>query len=292
MAQGYFNANYFHPNYWQANYWSEGGGDTGDYWANRYWQANYWHPNYWQAGAGEGDVNQTSAPSLGFTPQVTQANAALNVEATTPALGFTPQSHTAGLSLEVDAGFDSLSLTPLDAEVNTATNIYQLGDIDLRFVPDSDITVTYGILATAPSLVFTDMAHTVGETGGINVAASLPSLNFTPLVTDSRLDIAVEPLPPSLGFTAQNTTAGIGTQVASTQPTLGFSVATHTIVGTPEPFGDVNVSTASLGFTVYDATVSAKFLPADIQSMRMTVEDSIGAVMTVEDAAIAKMKII
>jgi hypothetical protein len=263
MALGYFHNNYFHANYWHANYWSAGGSEVGDYWQSFYWHPNYWQANYWQKGAGPGDISQTSTPTLGFTAFSHQAGGALNVGANTPTLALTPQNTTAGLFLEVQVTTSSLSLTPQNATIGLTTDVYQLGDIDLRIVPESTFEVTYGVLATAPSLGFSVMSHTIGETGGINVAASIPSLGFTPFVTDSRLDIAVEPLPPSLGFTPQNATAGIGAQVQATQPTLGFSVATHLIVGTPESQGEVTqTAPPTLALAAQNAAAVGRVPPA------------------------------
>jgi hypothetical protein len=298
MALGYFHNNYYHANYWHANYWSAGGSEVGDYWQSFYWHPNYWHANYWQQGSGAGDIFQTSAATLGFTVLKQTATASLNVGATTPTLALTPQNADATPDLDITVSLPSLSLTPQNTTVETDTNVYQLGDIDLRFVPGSDFTVTEGVIVTTPSIGFSIMSHTIGETGGVNVAVGVPpALTLTPFVTDSRLDIAVEPLPPSIGFTPQNTTAGSGQQIPATQPTLGFTIATHTIVATSSVGLDVDVTTPSLLFAPLSATVTAERLPTDsdgnvISEARMMVESDGIAKMDVDSTATARMRML
>lgn len=252
---GYWNSNYWHANYWHANYWVPTGdvGTLGDYWHDNYWHANYWHLNYW-AKINTGDVNQFNTPNLVLSPQFPTVNVELNVQPTTPSLPLATFQADANLDIDPAVTLATLPLVSFDASVGVEG--YQLGDIDLRLVPDSAQVVTYGVFTTLQNLPFVPMAHTVEEGGGVNVAASLAALPLASFVTDARLDIAVEPLPASLPISGFNTTAGIGTQVPATLAALTFTAATHTIVATAAQ-ADVTPATQSIVFITNNASVTA-----------------------------------
>lgn len=254
MSAGFWQQKYWHGNYWQANYWTPTGSANGNFWNTNYWHANYWQTDYWAESADDiGDVTQTDPPVLSFAPQIPTVTISLNVEPPTALLPITALQADANLDIDPPLTTPTLALTSLNP--NVAFEGYQLGDIDLRWVPNSTITISYVVLANAPTLGFTVMSHTIEEGGGVNVATSLPSLSLTALNSNARLDIAVEPLPPTLGWTPLNTTAGIGNQIPATLPTLSFSVATHTIVATSVGGGDANATVPTLALQALNPTV-------------------------------------
>ena len=229
-GEGYFATGYWNANYWSSDYWNEGGTETGDYWNNNYWNVNYWNVNYWLE-FNDGDVTQRNAAQLTLTPLTQSVNVGLNAQPDTEALPLV--TFQADANLDIDPAVTTASLTLTGYNPSIGLEGYQLGDIDLRWYPDSAITITYGVVTDLETLTLGPMTHTVGFEGGVNVGASVASLTLTPYVTDARLDISVEPLPESLTLTGFNTTAGIGTQVPATLAALSYGLPTHTVEGTP-----------------------------------------------------------
>ena len=283
MAQGYWAKGYFKEDFWNDDYWAPSGAAVGRYWKETFWNDDFWNVNFWSvSGVGSGDIFQASTPNLTFTGLQHDAGVSFQVQATTPSLSFTVFQADANLDIDPPLTTASLALTPLNPVVTLGG--YQLGDIDLRWVPDSAISLTFGVVGTAPNLTFTSMAHTIEEGGGINVAASLPSIGFTVFSHDAQLNIDVQPLPASLGFTAINHLAGAGQQIPATQPVLSFSVATHTIDGISADLGVIGVNApAALNLASLKTTIVGSIaLQADqiVETICLFQEDAI-----VRDAA-------
>ena len=229
MATGYYNQNYWNTNYWQQYYWAPTGTASGDYWNDNYWNINYWNVNYWQE-LNDGDVTQRVTFELSLTPLAQTVNVGLNAQPDTEALPLVTFQADANLDIDPAVTTASLGLTSYNPSVGFEG--YQLGDIDLRWFPDSTFEVTYGVIASQDSLTLGPMTHTIEYESGVNVGASVDSLTLTSYVTDARLDIEVEPLPESLTLNGFNTTAGIGTQVPATLAALSYGLPTHTVEGT------------------------------------------------------------
>lgn len=259
MATGYFNQNYWHANYWQANYWAPAGSSSGDYWNDNYWNVNYWNINYWLE-TNDGDVSQRNAAQLDLTAFVPNVSISLNAEPDTEALTLT--TFQADANLDIDPAITSPSLALTTFDISVGLEGYQLGDIDLRWVPESTISVTFGVVASQESLPLGPMTHSIGFEGGINVAASVESLSLGTLVAGARLDVNPEPLPQSLTITSFDTTAGVGIQVSATRPSLSFALPTHTIVGLPNETA-VSPLTVFLPIPTYPAGVVG--VPTDVK---------------------------
>ena len=256
MAQGYFAKGFFKEDFWNDDYWAAPASDTGAYWAPSFWADDFWNDNFWSLGStSAGDVFQQAAAELSLTPQVPTVNVGLNAEPDTEALTLTPFQADANLDIDPAITVASLGLTPYAASV--VVGGYQAADIDLRWVPDSTITVTYGVVASTPAIPIGPMSHTIEETGGVNVAAAVASLSLNTLVTNARLDIAVEPLPPSLTLTGFDVTAGIGQQIPAAAAALSFGQPTHNVVAT-SGVADARPDPAVLGLTAFEVTVRAR----------------------------------
>ena len=251
MAQGYFAKGYFKEDYWNDNFWAPTGSQGGRYWNQFVWNDNYWNQNYWKT-PNVGDVFQNEAAELDLTPYNPTVSIGLNVEPDTEALPLVAFQADANLDIDPPLTVEALSLTSYAASV--VIGGYQASDIDLRFVPDSGITVTYGVVTDLEALNLAPMVHTVEVEGGVNVAASVASLSLNVLQHNARLDIAVEPLPPSLTLTDYDVTAGIGTQVPVTLGALTLSEPTHTIEGT-EGLADAFPDTVPITLNALRASV-------------------------------------
>ena len=231
MPAGYWHSNYWHANYWHANYWAPPGSVTGDYWHDNYWHANYWHANYW-AKVDTGDVQQQDPPNLPLATFVTQAGLFQDIQADTENLPLVAFQADANLDIDPPVTTAVLPLNAFNASIGVEG--YQLGDIDLRWNPDSSITITYGFLPATPNVPLGPMVHTIEEGGGVAVAASLAAIPLNTFSADANLNVDVEPLPASLPLNAFNTTAGIGVLIPATSPNLPLTGATHTIEGLPQ----------------------------------------------------------
>ncbi len=256
---GYYADGYWNANYWQANYWTEGAAVVpGQYWAENYWHANYWDPNYWLDGAGSpGDIFQTAAIQLSLNGQQATAGAHLNVQSTTASLALAEQLSDANLDIDPAVTSPNLPWAVFQVDAVADGGGYQAGDIDINFIPDSAIGLTQGVIVNTPGIPLVPMVHTISETGGVAVAVSFVDMgSFNPFLTDSRLDISVEPLPEAIPLNSFSTTAGIGQQIPATLESIELNVATHTIVATETVIGDVISTTAGLALTGANAMVA------------------------------------
>lgn len=255
MAGKYYGSNFWKGDFWNDDYWAEDGAptDARDYFHANFFTNNFWNDNYYLTSEiGSGDVEQANSPNLPITGFSAAAGVSLLVEPPTAAIPIGTFNPSVTLDFDTFATTASVPINGLNASVQTSG--YQLGDIDLRFVPNSAIVVTYGVVATAPGIPIGPMIHTVEDGGNVLVAASLAAIPINALNTTTRLDIGVEPLPVNIPINGFNTTAGIGLQIPATSPNITITTATHTVVATPRdssiPATSPNVPISALSAVV------------------------------------------
>lgn len=253
MAIGYWGQNYWHVNYWDEDYWSETGTASGDYWNDDYWNVNYWDINYWLE-FNDGDVTQRTTPAIPLSVQIPTVEISLNIEPGTESLPLVAFQADANLDIDPPITAPNLPLNAFNPSLGFAG--YQLGDIDTRWVPDSTISLTFGVNVSVPSLSFAPMTHTVEADGGINVGVSVESLSLNTLVTNARLDIEVQPLPPGVPLASFDTTAGVGIVIPATQPGLSFTTGVQAVEGIPDN-ANIFATLPQLPLAAFGATIVA-----------------------------------
>ena len=257
MAGQYYGQNYFKADYWNDDYWALNAATvSGSFWNASYYSSDYWNPNYYLlSDTGPQDIAQANSPNIPISGNITIAGQSLVVEAQTgtniPIAAF---DTVAGISFDTFATAPNLPISGYSTSIQTTG--YQLGDIDLRFVPNSTIVVTYGVVGTTPGIPIATTAHTIEEGGGFAVAASIASIPINALNTTTRQDVAVEPLPVNIPISGYNTTAGIGTQIVTTRPNVPINTGIQTIVAT-EAQAAIQSTVQAIPLSAYGATVVA-----------------------------------
>lgn len=254
MAQGYFGKGHFTEDYWNDDYWAPTGAasDVGDYWSINFFADDYWNDNYWRI-SNTGDVFQDNSPNLSLTTYSPQVFVGLTVQASTPALPLTAYQASVANDIAPAITTPNVALTPFTASIGLGG--YQLGDIPLRWVPESTITVTYGNFVDTEALPLQAFGATV-DAGDITVnVGNTPNLPAATFVTDVSNDISVFPNAPNLSFSAFQALAGQGTNISVSLATLPLIAPTHGIVGQPED-ADVFPTARSLSLASYRALVT------------------------------------
>ena len=255
MAQTYWSNNYWNSNYWNANYWGNPVVVTPVYWHPNYWGANYWNANYWANDPGTTqNINQTAAPQMTMTAQVSAVDISLFVSPNSPTMTMTGQQAAVANSVAITPTVPTMTMTGIDTSADTGE--YYVADVNFTVFMSSNVMWTDTINATAPTMTMTANPTNVEEGGSQTIGVtSTPTMTLSPLVTGIDYPIVVTPLTPQMTMTAQNVTTGFGTLVNAQAGSMTMTPIQASVVGVNADINEIDATIDTMMMSGLNATV-------------------------------------